>query len=207
MARTHFYVAALLLASVGQSCGGSAPPTLTEPSVSPAPPAGLACGVERWAVKTLSDPAANQVDLSRVTVTTVKALNEFASHCSGLPSTRAFAEEFQVYEVVGRITFVRLEDDRDYHIAIADPSDNSYTIVTEVADAACSGAINSPHRDAIASARASLLSVLAGRSPSSLVGTTVRVRGVGFFDFNHGQNGRSRNCMELHPLTLFERTQ
>ena len=169
------------------------------------PSAGLACGVERWAVKTLSDPAASSVDLVRVVPTTIKALNEMPTHCSGLPNTRAFAEEFILYEVVGRITFVRLEDDRDYHVALADPADGSYSIVTEVTDTACVGAINSPHRDAIGSGRATFLSVLAGRSPSSLVGTTVRVRGVGFFDFNHGQIGRSRNCMELHPLTFVER--
>jgi hypothetical protein len=26
------------------------------------------------------------------------------------------------------------------------------------------------------------------------------VRGVGFYDFNHGQRGRSANCIELHPI-------
>jgi hypothetical protein len=31
------------------------------------------------------------------------------------------------------------------------------------------------------------------------------VRGVGFFDFNHGQNGRARNCMELHPIVSIDR--
>jgi Bacterial Ig-like domain (group 2) len=173
-----------------------------------APPlTGLSCGVERWAVKTLSDPAANQVELSRVVATTVKALNELPTHCSGLPNTRAFTEELVVYEVVGRIIYVRLEDDRDYHVAVEDPADSSYTIVTEVADSACAGAINSPHRDALAGARASFLALLAGRTPASLVGTNVRLRGVGFYDFNHGQIGRSRNCIELHPLTLVERAQ
>lgn len=171
------------------------------------PAAGLACGVERWAVKTLSDAAASSVDVSRVRMTTIKALNELPTRCSGLPNTRAFAEEFALYEVVGRIIFVRNEDDRDYHVAVADPSDSSYTIVTEVADPACSGAINSPHREAISTTRASFLNILAGRSPSALVGTTVRLRGVGFYDFNHGQIGRSRNCLELHPLVSFNRAE
>ena len=171
------------------------------------PGTGLTCGLERWAVKTLSDSAASSVDLSRVQTTTIKALNELPTHCSGLPMTRAFTEEFIVYEVVGRVIYVKDEDDRDYHVAVADPADSSYTIVTEVADTACSGAINSPHRTEMGSARASFMSVLAGRSPSTLVGTTVRLRGVGFYDFNHGQIGRSRNCMELHPLISFERVQ
>ena len=165
------------------------------------PPAGLSCGVERWPVKTLSDADATRVDLTRVQQTTIRALNERPTHCSGLPNARTFAEEFQVFEVVGRVTFVRLEDDRDYHIAVADPSDSSFTIVTEVADIACQGAINSPHRGALESARNAFISMLGGRSPSSLIGATVRLRGMGFYDFNHGQNGRSRTCMEIHPVT------
>ncbi len=168
-------------------------------------PTGLACGVERWPVKTLSDVNASRVNLDQVQTTTIKALNGFASHCSGLPDARTYAEEFQTFEVIGRITYVKLEDDRDYHIAVADPQDGSYTIVTEVADIACEGAVSSPHRDALATARNAFVSLLGGRSPSSLVGTTVRLRGVGFFDFNHGQNGRSRNCMELHPVVVVAR--
>jgi hypothetical protein len=27
---------------------------------------------------------------------------------------------------------------------------------------------------------------------------------VGFFDFNHGQTGRSRSCIELHPVLGIE---
>jgi len=30
-------------------------------------------------------------------------------------------------------------------------------------------------------------------------------RGVGFFDFNHNQTGRSRSCIELHPILGIER--
>lgn len=171
------------------------------------PSTGLTCGVERWAVKTLSDPAASSVDMGRVVTTTIRELNELPTRCSGLPSARTFPEEFVTYEVVGRIIYAASEDDRDYHVSLADPSDPSYTVVTEVADTACSGAINSPHRDAMGAARISFMAMLNGHSPSVLIGTTVRVRGVGFFDFNHGQIGRSQNCMELHPLTMIDRVQ
>jgi hypothetical protein len=170
----------------------------TDNPSSPLP--GLACGVERWPVKTLSDADATRVDLSRVQQTTIRALNERTVRCSGLPSGRTFAEEFEVYEVTGRVTFVRLEDDRDYHVALADPVDSSSSIVTEVADVACQGAIRSPHRGALETARNGFISLLGGKSPSTLVGAMVRVRGVGFYDFNHGQRGRSRSCLELHPI-------
>jgi len=168
---------------------------------------GLVCGVERWNVKTFSDADAGSVDLRRVAVTTIKALNERASHCDGGPDRRSYPEEFEVYEVTGRVTFVRLEDDRDYHIAIANLQDSSFTIVTEVADIACQGAISSAHRTTLETARNAFVTILGGQSPSSLVRAPVRLKGVGFFDFNHGQTGRARNCMELHPVVGIELIQ
>src|SRR6267142_5807926 len=45
-------------------------------------------------------------------------------------------------------------------------------------------------------------SLLNGRSPSTLVGTTVRVRGVGFYDLAHGQRGRSRNIELIRPCRV-----
>ena len=42
---------------------------------------------------------------------------------------------------------------------------------------------------------------------SDLRGMTVRVTGVGFFDFNHLQVGRSRSCIELHPMLAIERLE
>ena len=39
----------------------------------------------------------------------------------------------------------------------------------------------------------------------ALVGTVVRIQGVGFYDFNHGQRGRALNCIELHPIVWISR--
>jgi hypothetical protein len=166
----------------------------------PGPPAGLACGVERWFVKTLADDAAARIDVTTATPTTIKALNGFGAHCTGLPETRAYPEEFRVFEVDGRITYIAHEDDRDYHIALEDPDAPGFTIVTELADTVCAGAVISPHFTTLRTAEAMWSMLLGGRSTTSLIGTTVRVRGVGFYDFSHGQRGRSQNCMELHPI-------
>ena len=170
----------------------------SEPLPTPAP-TGLQCGIERWAVKTLSDTDALRVDVSP-RATTVEALNGLAEHCGGGPdASRPYQEEYQTFEVIARITLVRHEDDRDYHVAIQDVSTGA-TIVTEVADSSCTGAANSPFATTLAQARAEFDAVRAGRSDREMEGTLVRVRGVGFFDFNHGQTGRARNCMELHPV-------
>jgi len=188
------------------NCGGRPPDTTLPPITGPSN-TGLACGVERWSVKTLSDPNANTVNLTDVTTTTIKSLNLLTPHCGGGPNQRTYPEEFQVYEVVGRITLARLESDRDYHVAIADAAESSYTIVTEVADPACQGVVSSPHLQTMNDARAAWDALRAGQSLSSLPGTMVRVRGVGFYDFNHNQTGRSQSCLELHPIISIERVQ
>jgi len=186
----------LLLAGIA-GCGGSS--TLpTAPT--PIQPLGLACGVERWFVKTLADDDASRVNVNVAVPITIRELNGFASHCADLPDRRAFGQEFTVYDVLGTITFVAHEDDRDYHIALEDPNSPGFTVVAELADTLCVGAIVSPHFASLSAADAMWNVLLGDRSPSALVGATVRVRGVGFYDFAHGQRGRSQNCIELHPI-------
>jgi hypothetical protein len=65
----------------------------------------------------------------------------------------------------------------------------------------------SPHLSTLMGARILFDTLLAGRPTSALVGQTVRVRGVGFYDFNHGQRGRAPNCIELHPVLSIESAQ
>jgi hypothetical protein len=161
--------------------------------------------VERWFVKTLADPDASSVNLSVLTPISIHDLNGLSSHCDGGPDRRAYPEEFQVFEIVGRVTFVAHEDDRDYHIAVQDLDDSSSSVVTELADTMCSGAAMSPHLATLRSVEGMFASMLNGASPTSLVGSTVRMRGVGFYDFDHGQRGRSKNCIELHPIVFISR--
>lgn len=175
------------------ACGRSS----TSPPVAPAPTpiaSGAICGEERWSVKTLSDLDAIRVDFVSVTPTTIAALNGLAPHCSGLPDARTFAEEFRVFEAIGLVQLTRNEDDRDVHIALADPADPSRTIVVEVADPSCSGAAQSPFVSMLSQAKIQFGSL------GPIVGKRVRVRGVGFYDVAHGQTGRSQSCIELHPV-------
>ena len=198
-----------LLTAVGIStvlAGCRGPDVSGVPTVPTSPPnRGLACGVERWFVKTLADADAASVRTTDVTTLSISELAGFPAHCDGGPDRRTYPEEFRVFEVVGRITFVAREDDRDYHIALEDPDRPASTVVTEIADTVCQGAAMSPHLSTLMGARLMFEMLLAGRAPSALVGQTVRVRGVGFFDFDHGQRGRSANCIELHPVLFIER--
>jgi hypothetical protein len=132
-----------------------------------------------------------QGHLSTVTPISIYELNAFATHCGDLPERRTFAEEFRVFEVVGRITYAAREDDRDYHIAIEDPNSPGSSVVAELADTACAGAVISPHFATLRTAEAMFETLRGGQAVGNLIGTTVRVRGVGFYDFAHGQRGRS----------------
>ena len=188
-----------------QSCGGGSPSGTPTSPTPPPPNPGLACGVERWFVKTLADPEASTVNLSAVTRTSIRDLNALAEHCDGGTDRRTYGEEFRVFEVMGRVTYIAHEDDRDYHIALEDPTSPGSTVVTEMADTLCAGASISPHLTTLRSVEGMFASLLDGRAPSTLVGTTVRIQGVGFYDFNHNQRGRSANCIELHPIISISR--
>ncbi len=155
-------------------------------------------------MKTLADPDAQAVNITAVTTTSIAALNGLPNHCQGGPDRRTYPEEFRVFEVVGRITYVAHEDDRDYHMALEDPEAAGNSIVTELADTACAGAISSPYFTTLRSAEGMFEALRGGQSVSAILGTVIRVRGVGFYDFNHGQRGRSRNCIELHPIVGVE---
>lgn len=197
-------VGLLMLATWG--CGGSSTTPTTGIAVAPSTPnPGLACGVERWFVKTLADQDASSVAVSEFTAISIRDLNALPSHCDGGPDRRTFPEEFRVFEIVGRVIYVAHEDDRDYHIVLEDADDPTSSIVTELADTRCAGASISPHLAALRSVEGMLASVLEGKSPATLLGMTVRVRGVGFYDFDHGQRGRSKNCIELHPIVSLSR--
>jgi hypothetical protein len=165
----------------------------------------LACGTYRWFLKTLADADAGSVKVRTATPISIHDLNGFATHCGDLPERRMFAEEFKVFEVVGRITYAAHNSDRDFHIAIQDPNSPGSSVITELADPMCAGAVVSPYFATLRTAQAMLETLLAGRSPSALVGAMVRVRGVGFYDFAHGQQvGRSKNCIELHPILFID---
>jgi hypothetical protein len=170
-------------------------------------PGGLSCGVERWPVKTASDAAAAAIELSTLETTSIRALNLIDQHCSGIPAARTYPEEFRVFEVIGRVLVAKSEDDRDYHLALVDPSDPTSTLISEVPDPACTGAVDSSLKGFLIQARTQFEAIRAGRPLSALSGEILRVQGVGFYDFNHNQTGRSQSCLELHPVLRIERVQ
>jgi hypothetical protein len=160
-----------------------------------AAPAMVACGVENWPLKTLTDPQRRLVRL-RATPATVRAINARPMP-HPTPSSRDNGFERRVWRVRAQIVEYKAEEDGDIHIVLFDRG--SY-MIAEMPAAGC-----------LASARARRSMIRArrffesrcGAATSSWrdLGAVVLISGVGFWDFAHGQRGHARNYAELHPVT------
>jgi hypothetical protein len=157
----------------------------------------LACGQERWAVKTLTDPDASRVNLTAQTATVADLI---ALPAPWQPINRV-AQEFNTYQVMGKITFAKLEADNDVHMVLQDP--NGRTMIIEATCPDC--AQHSIVSDQIATVRHAVEAQfpnLASGAPEH-VSVDVSVTGVAFFDRLHGQDGVAPNGIELHPVLSF----
>ena len=163
------------------------------------PPA--ACGSERWLVKTLSDDKAANVKTMFPQASTIAAINALEAHCDAEfehahEKTRV-PLEFEVFEVLGRLTHDPIhEKDSDFHIPAADPNAPAETMIFEIPHPGC--AEHSPLLAILKAVRAKALDAHLKK------GMLIRVRGVAFYDLDHRQTGRSRSCLELHPVIDLE---
>ena len=158
---------------------------------------GATCGVERWPVKTLSDPGARQVNFA-VRPATVRYLGSLPASAGGQDSRGPL--ESRVFGVQARLVSVKRESDSDYHVVL---SEGGATMIAEMPFVGCTA--GAQHRYAMETAHAGLERALGGPVGESWVHLSLRVRvaGVLFFDFPHGQSGHARNYAELHPVTGF----
>jgi hypothetical protein len=145
--------------------------------------AALACGVERWPIKTLKD----RPRLLPARGTTIAYLTR-RPRPAFLPPTRLPFER-HVFSVVARVTLVRVEDDSDLHLVLFQGSRH---MIAEAPSPACTARATPLRRRQMAAARRRVR--LCARA---------RVVGVAFFDFLHGQTGVAPNGIELHPVLGF----
>jgi hypothetical protein len=169
----------------------------------------VACGVERWDVKTLTDPAASSVDFAHVHASTVTKLGKIRSS-THTASRRP--EEKRVYRIraildslPGKKLGFKIESDSDIHLAVRDAAGK--TMIVEFPNAGCTA--GAKKLTAMKKARAALIAAC-GQPPNGsfreLHGTAT-ITGVLFFDFFHHQRGVSLpNIVELHPALSFKST-
>jgi hypothetical protein len=160
-----------------------------------------ACGVERWSIKTLTDPVGKTLRFIP-RLTTITHLRRLRAPVN-LPSTRIRPVEVTTYRVRARLVAAKVEDDSDIHLVIADPASGA-TMIAELPAFPCTIGATAADRKLIQRARASF--VRACGLPEDFytdLNGTATVTGVGFFDFLHGQRGVAPNGIELHPVIGF----
>lgn len=161
------------------------------------------CGVERWAVKTLSDPAAKKVNFN-AQYTTIQSLTSEKRPVAGkaaLPNNRISPLEYKTFKISALVVGYKLESDRDFHVVLADSAGR--TMVAEIPDPQCDGAKSSDHAADYQAARSALIHLLGSAQQGQFKpgnNMAITITGVGFFDAVRGQIGGAPNGVELHPV-------
>lgn len=155
------------------------------------------CGVERWSVKTGTDPDAGLVDLNNPVPQTIAYLTGLPAP-SSLPSNgRVQPTETTDFVVDATLIEYKLESDSDYHLVLTDSQGR--TMIAEIPDPACVGS-GSPFAADIRQARQEFDATYTATTSFKQTNVPVEIHGVGFFDYNHGQTGVAPNAIELHPV-------
>jgi hypothetical protein len=163
-------------------------------------------GTERWLVKVATDDLAASVDPSDVSDTTAADLNNErrppGAHGAG--DTR-LPQEMSLADVSGFIRFIKLEsDDNDFHLVITDTPDAAYTPAgTSSRPTGTSLIAEAPNPDCVSGRNGDGPPNMNGRMGQD-VSEPVVITGIRFFDFPHGQIGRAKNLIEIHPIMGIE---
>ena len=155
------------------------------------------CGTERWSVKTAADDDRHHIDTT-ARDTSIRYLRVRRTPSYRPQTSRVAPVELTTYKVRARLVEYVREQDGDDHLVLEDSAGR--TIIAEIPDPSCVAHI-SPLKSAIRTARAHLNSRYSVTSDFKATNQRVVVRGVGFFDYFHGQTGMAPNDLELHPVT------
>jgi len=155
------------------------------------------CGVERWSVKTGTDADVAKVNLGSTTATTIAGLDARTAPNTLPSNNRVAPTETTVFSLSATLTEFKLESDSDYHLVLSDGA--GHTMIAEIPDPACVGS-SSPFLPSVRTARSAFDARFSATTSFQTANVAVQVRGVGFFDFLHGQTGVAPNGIELHAV-------
>jgi len=155
------------------------------------------CGVERWSVKTGTDPDASLVNLSSATGTTISNLSAIPPPSFLPDNNRVQPTETTLWVMNVTLQEYELAYDSDYHMVVTDSA--GHTMIAEIPDPGCIGP-GSPFAAGIAHARAQFDAMFTATGSFQTANVPVQITGVGFFDFIEGQEGVAPNAIELHPI-------
>jgi hypothetical protein len=194
--RTALAAAFLTLAVVPFAWAGTPP---AKPAAPASPQSG--CGTGRWSVKTLADPAGRALSLVPRATTIRKLRRAKVPPHLGLLRSRGI--ERTTYRVTGKLVEMKLDDDSDITLVIADPKTGG-TMIAAFPSPLCTQGATRKARAKMARARATFLAACGAPTSSfQRLSGTGTITGVGFFDRTRGQEGAAPNGIELHPVVAF----
>ena len=157
----------------------------------------LPCGVERWSVKTGTDADSGLVNVASSTSNTVSTMRGWTAPNPIPANNRVSPFETTVWVLDATLTQYKLEGDEDYHLVLSDTAGN--TMIAEIPSPTCVGS-GSPFLSGVQNARSQFDARFTATTSFQTANIPVQIKGVGMFDFLHGQTGVAPNGIELHPV-------
>jgi hypothetical protein len=154
------------------------------------------CGVERWSIKVGKDSGAFSINQSSYISSTIYNFHQSAKPASLPCCSRLSPRETTQYQLSGTLIKYNKQTDKDYHLVIKDGAGR--TMIIEIADPNC--ASGSAFGTGISRARSQFDARFVATSTMKTTSTPVTVRGIGFWDYIHGQTGVAPNGIEIHPV-------
>ena len=154
------------------------------------------CGSERWKIKVGTDHDINRLNQT-IIPTTIKFLNDIPQPEELPADNRIEPWELNIYEVEANLIKIKSEADGDSHMVL---ESNGSTMIAELPDLDCMGH-NNPLSDRVKGAIAVINDM---NFKSKLLPIKIKINGIFFFDFKHGQTGVAKNGGELHPVLHIE---
>jgi hypothetical protein len=155
------------------------------------------CGVERWSVKTGTDADVGLINLSSATSQTITTMRGWPAPSPIPANNRVSPYETTQWVLNATLTQYKAESDSDYHLVLSDASGN--TLIAEIPSPSCVGS-GSPFGPGIQNARNQFDARYNATSSFQTANIPVQIKGVGMFDFLHGQTGVAPNGIEIHAV-------
>ena len=191
----------VMIAALGAVAPAAAGAQVTGRAAPVAVRASTTCGTWRWPVKTGSDATRYQVS-PRTWYTGINYLDGLTrpgSFGSYAQNHRIRWPEFRAWQINDTtLVAIKLEDDGDLHLRLR--SSTGKTMIAEIPRPGCVSS-SSLWKTGITAAR----NYVTGRYWVSLyrwhyLYKKIDIKGLGFFDEEHGVTGAAPNQIELHPV-------
>ncbi len=156
------------------------------------------CGVERWAIKTCTDADTSHVNFNIVVPSTISYQRSLPTQPT-LPPYNRLPLEDTVYQIDCKLVRYKLEDDGDVHCVIT-ANNNQDSMVSEICDPQCPNIAQTSRFAELTTLRNWFVSNYHPSTSWQYPNINIRITGVGFYDFQHGQIGIPPNGREIHPI-------